>query len=59
MILILVVGICVFMLHSSNHETILNEENDESYLAIYLEDEQINYIPTKDSGYTLDYRFAN
>ena len=42
------------MLHSSNHETILNEENDESYLAIYLEDEQINYIPTKDSGYTLD-----
>ena len=23
-------------------------------LAIYLEDEQINYIPEKDSGYTLD-----
>ena len=42
------------MLHNSNHETILNEENEENTLAIYLEDEQISYIPKKDSGYTLD-----
>ena len=30
------------------------EEIKENTLAIYLEDEQINYIPEKDSGYMLD-----
>ena len=42
------------MLHNSKKETILKEEQEESILAIYLENEQINYIPEKDSGYTLD-----
>ena len=42
------------MLHNSNKETILKEEIQENTLVIYLEDEQINYIPEKDSGYTLD-----
>ena len=42
------------MLYSSNKETILKEELEENILAIYLEEEQINYIPAKDSGYTLD-----
>ena len=42
------------MLQQSKNETILKEETEENTLAIYLEDEPINYIPTKDSGYTLD-----
>ena len=43
------------MLHNSNKKTILKEEQEEkNTLAIYLEDEQINYIPDKESGYTLD-----
>ena len=42
------------MLHNSNKEIILKNEVQENTLAIYLEDEQINYIPEKDSGYTLD-----
>ena len=42
------------MLQNSNKETILKEEQEESTLAIYLEEEPINYIPEKDSGYTLD-----
>ena len=42
------------MLHNSKKETILKEEIQENTLAIYLEDEEINYIPEKDSGYTLD-----
>ena len=53
-ILILVVGASFLMLHNSNKETILKEEIQENTLSIYLEDEQINYIPEKDSGYTLD-----
>ena len=53
-ILIVVVGVSFFMLYSSNKETILKEELEENILAIYLEEEQINYIPAKDSGYTLD-----
>ena len=53
-ILILVVGISFLMLHNSNKETILKEEIQENTLAIYLEDEQINYIPDRESGYTLD-----
>ena len=42
------------MLQHTKNETILKEEIEESALAIYLEDEPINYIPAKDSGYTLD-----
>ena len=42
------------MFHNSKKETILKEEIQDNMLAIYLEDEQINYIPEKDSGYTLD-----
>ena len=42
------------MLEHSKKETILQEEIIENTLAIYLEDEPINYIPAKDSGYTLD-----
>ena len=53
-ILIVVVGACLFMLQQSKKETILKEKIEENTLAIYLEEEQINYIPAKDSGYTLD-----
>ena len=53
-ILILTIGIGVLLCNNSNKETILKEETQENMLAIYLEDEQINYIPEKDSGYTLD-----
>ena len=53
-ILIVVIGTCFFMLQQSKKETILKEEIEENTLAIYLEEEQINYIPAKDSGYTLD-----
>ena len=42
------------MLHNSKKETILEEEQEENILAIYLGDEPINYIPKKDSGYVLD-----
>ena len=42
------------MLEHSKKEIILKEEIEENTLAIYLEDEPINYIPEKDSGYTLD-----
>ena len=47
------------MLQQSKKETILKEEIEESTLAIYLEEEQINYIPAKDSGYTLDIEKSN
>ena len=42
------------MFQQSKNKTILKEEIQDNLLAIYLEDEQINYIPAKDSGYTLD-----
>ena len=42
------------MLNKTNKQTILKEEQEENTFAIYLEDEPINYIPAKDSGYTLD-----
>ncbi len=42
------------MFQQSKKEIILKEEIEENTLAIYLEDEPINYIPEKDSGYTLD-----
>ena len=42
------------MLEHSKKEIVLQENNSENALAIYLEDEPINYIPEKDSGYTLD-----
>ena len=47
------------MLQHSNTEPILKEEQAENILAIYLEEEQINYIPKKDSGYTLDLEKSN
>ena len=47
------------MLHNSKKETILKEETQENMLAIYLEDEQINYIPDSESGYTLDLEKSN
>ena len=53
-ILIVVIGACFFMLEHSKKEIILKDEIEENTLAIYLEDEPINYIPEKDSGYTLD-----
>ena len=53
-ILIFVVGTSFLMLHNSKKETILKDEVQENTLAIYLEDEQINYIPDRESGYTLD-----
>ena len=42
------------MLPNSQKEKILKDEVQENMLAIYLEDEQINYIPDRESGYTLD-----
>ena len=42
------------MMYNSQKEQILKEKQEENTLAIYLEDEPINYIPEKDSGYTLD-----
>ena len=53
-ILILVVGTSFLMFHNSQKEQILKAKQEENTLAIYLEDEPINYIPEKDSGYTLD-----
>ena len=44
----------VLLLQHSNQNHILQEKSEENALAIYLEDEPINYIPEKDSGYTLD-----
>ncbi len=58
-ILILVVGVSFLMLHNSKKETVLKEETQENMLAIYLEDEPINYIPDKESGYTLDLEKSN
>ena len=42
------------MLEHSKKEIILKDEIEENTLAIYLEDEPINYIPDRESGYTLD-----
>ena len=41
----------VLLLQHSNQNHILHEKSEENALAIYLEDEPINYIPEKDSGY--------
>ena len=43
-----------FKFMSNREPKILSNYEEADYLAIYLEDEQINYIPSKDSGYTLD-----
>ena len=43
-----------FKFLSNREPKILSNYEETDYLAIYLEDEQINYIPEKDSGYTLD-----
>ena len=53
-ILILTLGIGILLCNNYNKEKILKEEPQENILAIYLEDKPINYIPKKDSGYTLD-----
>ena len=53
-ILILTLGIGILLCNNYNKEKILKEEPQENILAIYLEDKPINYIPEKDSGYTLD-----
>ena len=53
-VLIVIVGMSVLLLQHSNQNHILQEKSEENELAIYLEDEPINYIPEKDSGYTLD-----
>ena len=39
---------------SNREPKILSNYEEADYLAIYLEDEQINYIPDRESGYTLD-----
>ena len=59
LVLIFVVGVSFLMLHNSKKETILKEKTQENMLAIYLEDEQINYIPDSESGYTLDLEKSN
>ena len=53
-VIIVIVGMSVLLLQHSNQNHILQEKSEENELAIYLEDEPINYIPEKDSGYTLD-----
>ena len=50
---ILVMGLSCYRLFDNRNINIVSSD-DESYLAIYLEEEPINYIPEKDSGYTLD-----
>ena len=42
----------VLLLQHSNQNHILQEKSEENELAIYLEDEPINYIQEKDSRYT-------
>ena len=46
-------GLSCYRLFDNRNINIVSSD-DESYLAIYLEEEPINYIPEKDSGYTLD-----
>ena len=50
---ILVMRLSCYRLFDNRNINIVSSD-DESYLAIYLEEEPINYIPEKDSGYTLD-----
>ena len=50
---ILVMGLSCYRLFDNRNINIVSSD-DESYLAIYLEEEPIKYIPEKDSGYTLD-----
>lgn len=46
--------IASLMFMSNHKEEKLTKNEATSYLSIYLEDEQINYIPDRESGYTLD-----
>ena len=52
-IALLTILTCLYLINN-HQEQILKPMEEESTLAIYLEDELINYIPAKDSGYTLD-----
>ena len=57
--LILLILNISFLSIFKQEKTILQEQTKDSYLAIYLEEEQINYIPKKDSGYVLDLEKSN
>ena len=50
--MLLVIASLMFM--NNDKEEKLTKNEATSYLSIYLEDEQINYIPDRESGYTLD-----
>ena len=45
---------CWVLLLFISFENVVFKNEELNYLSIYLEEEQINYIPEKDSGYTLD-----
>ena len=45
---------CWGLLFFISFENVVFKSEELNYLAIYLEDEQINYIPNRESGYTLD-----
>ena len=52
-IALLTILTCLYLINN-HQEQILKPMEEENTLAIYLEGEPINYIPAKDSGYTLD-----
>ncbi len=56
---ILILGLVSFHNLLNNKNINIKKYNEENVLAIYLEDEQISYIPEKDSGYTLDLSKSN
>ena len=45
---------CWGLLLFTSFENVFLKNEELNYLAIYLEEEQINYIPDRESGYTLD-----
>ena len=45
---------CWGLLLFTSFENVVLKNEELNYLAIYLEEEQINYIPDRESGYTLD-----
>ena len=53
--IIMMLPVIASLMFMNNHkEEKLTKNEATSYLSIYLEDEQINYIPDRESGYTLD-----
>ena len=56
---IFILGLVSFHNLLNNKNINIKKYNEENVLAIYLEDEQISYIPEKDSGYTLDLSKSN